>query len=257
MRGAASPNHEYILRAVCQLTAATPAPRILDFGCGHGVLIAKGRAAGIEFWGADAYATKYAAWQEHIDPTARPFIKRNEEGRIPYPDGHFDAAVSNQVFEHIAWPDLTTAMREICRVLKPGGALLTLFPTADVWFEGHMGIYFPHRLRRWPAVQRAYLSACFALGFGYRRKGTAADWATAKHRLLETNVFHHSKQAFTDLAGGVFGSRPRSLAPDYMRFRLAPYGRLVGLTEAPILDGLLSFICHKRAGQVCVVNRQR
>jgi len=83
--------------------------------------------------------------------------------RLPFPDGTFDRIICSEVFEHI--PDDQGAMRELARVLKPGGVLAATVPS---WFPekvcwalsaeyhaplapgGHVRIYteqlFRHRL---------------------------------------------------------------------------------------------------------------
>src|SRR5271166_5045633 len=57
----------------------------------------------------------------------------------------FDMVISNQVFEYI--PDPTRILPEIARVLKPGGQFLALFPFREIWYEGHLGLYFAHWLQ--------------------------------------------------------------------------------------------------------------
>ena len=46
-------------------------------------------------------------------------IKIYDGVNLPYPDNFFDFIYSNQVFEHVRYPDLL--LKSVCRVLKPGG----------------------------------------------------------------------------------------------------------------------------------------
>lgn len=45
---------------------------------------------------------------------------------LPYPADHFDLVICSHVLEHV--PDDRTAMRELCRVLKPDGLAILLVP---------------------------------------------------------------------------------------------------------------------------------
>ena len=49
---------------------------------------------------------------------------------IPYPDNTFDLILSKHVLEHV--PDYPKALREIYRVLKPGGKIIFLIPSLDI-----------------------------------------------------------------------------------------------------------------------------
>lgn len=49
--------------------------------------------------------------------------------RLPFPDDTFDRIICSEVLEHI--PDDTAALRELFRILKPGGRLAATVPT---WF---------------------------------------------------------------------------------------------------------------------------
>jgi ubiquinone/menaquinone biosynthesis C-methylase UbiE len=51
-------------------------------------------------------------------------IRQASVSALPFPDGLFDLVTV--VETHYFWPDLPADMREILRVLKPGGTLVTL-----------------------------------------------------------------------------------------------------------------------------------
>lgn len=48
---------------------------------------------------------------------------------LPYPADHFDLVICSHVLEHV--PDDRRAMRELCRVLRPGGVAILLVPMSD------------------------------------------------------------------------------------------------------------------------------
>jgi SAM-dependent methyltransferase len=226
-------------------------PRVLDFGCGAGRVIATARAAGLDVVGADAYSGKWAWRLDAADPGARDHISQIVDGRLPYPDDSFDCVYANMVFEHIPWSQVPGALREISRVLKPGGYFLALFPTAEIWFEGHLGLYFPHWMSRWPKLQSAYLRACHRIGLGYFGKSmSAATWADKKQRQMTDSVFYHSASSVMKQWAAAFGNVPESLATEYIRFRMGLGGR------ARFLDRALEFVCHKRAAHVLLTTKQ-
>jgi SAM-dependent methyltransferase len=241
---AGSLNYEYALQYAVD---ASPHPRVLDYGCGQGRMVALGVARGLDIYGVDAYDGHYQDWQETVPVDIRDRVTALEDGRIPFGDAWFDVIVSNQVFEHMPTP--INALREIARVLKPGGVFLAIFPHAEVWFEGHVGLYFAHWLARRPHVQRAYLVLCHRLGLGYFRGGGAAAW----QHVLRDVTFYHRRRDIEEWWAQAFGCKPQSLAPDWMAFRIAASRRLAWL--APIARQRwaalpLSLICHLRAGLV-------
>lgn len=254
-----SPNYDFVIDTAVGLAGTGQGARkILDFGCGRGTLIGIGlkRAPAADFYGADTFDGIYANWREKLPEALRGRIGRIEEGRIPFPDGTFDVVVSNQVFEHIREPARSVA--EIVRVLKPGGAFLALFPTADAWFEGHVGIYFAHLLRA-PELQRRYLHLLRSMGFGYYKgKRGIAEWAAHMSGVLQNSCFYHRKRDVDRWWREAFGGPPASLAVDYMRYRLQVHPRLrplAALCEFPPARPLVSFACHKRAGRVMLVRK--
>src|ERR1017187_7126524 len=126
-------NYDYVL-AKCQ--SICPGGRILDYGCGRGDVVIRGRNQGLKLLGVDAFYAGANAKQEAINNglLGTAVLELNERGVIPFDDGYFDLVISNQVFEHVENLDLV--LNEIARVLKPAGRLLALFPSREVIREG-------------------------------------------------------------------------------------------------------------------------
>jgi len=236
--------YEFLAGVISDLTDH-PSPRVLDFGCGKAQLVSMGLAKGLDIWGADTFGYS-GGWKGPALTAGGKRVVDIVDGKLPFPDGHFDLVIANMVFEHVHDP--LAALKEIARVLKPRGRFLALFPTYETWFEGHLGLYFPHWLQGYPALQRAYLRALFALGFGFKRGSmTSAAWADMRQKAMGTSIVYHRERQVMDWWRSVFGKEPRSLAPTYMRSRMRRLGRLP--------DWLLSAICRRRVGLVLLAER--
>ncbi|MFB3785924.1 MAG: methyltransferase domain-containing protein [bacterium] len=98
-----------------------PAPRWLDLGCAYGHLIAQAVERGVEAYGADI--SSYAL-RRH--PPARGRLIRSLAAPLPFLDSRFGVVSAFDLFEHLDDPE--PALREIGRVLKPGGFLLLTTP---------------------------------------------------------------------------------------------------------------------------------
>jgi SAM-dependent methyltransferase len=210
---------------------------ILDFGCGAGGLVAEARAAGLNMQGADVY---YKGSDARAEAAAAGLlgtvVHEIRDGELPFPDGSFDLVVDNQVMEHVEFLD--RELFEIHRVLKPGGTLLSIFPSRDVWREGHIGIPFAHWFRRGSRVRFVYVWALRWLGFGYWKEQSPSrrQWAMDKLGWLDAFARYHSRAEIFDAFGRYFRSRGREA--DYIRYRLcqrpwrAPAARLLDLPPA-------------------------
>ena len=113
-------------RATKQLNLSAGS-KVLDVGCGIGgatfplaeITGPSGLAAGIDISSAMVEAANARSG-------GRPGIefRHGEASAIPYPDHFFDAARSERVFLYL--PDRLAAIREMKRVVKPGGAIALL-----------------------------------------------------------------------------------------------------------------------------------
>ena len=96
------------------LDAIPQASRVLDAGCGEGVLVDE-YAGQLDIIGVDANYS--SARVTHGSVTA-----------LPFPDASFDRALCLDVLEHLAYEEQPRALAEIFRVLKPEGEVLVSVP---------------------------------------------------------------------------------------------------------------------------------
>jgi SAM-dependent methyltransferase len=111
----------------------TGSERVLDVGCGRGLMLigaarrlTTGTAVGIDLWHAEDLsgnrpdATLENAQREGV--ADRVTVQTADMQTLPFPDGAFDVVVSCSAIHNLSKPNArATAIREIARVLKPGG----------------------------------------------------------------------------------------------------------------------------------------
>ena len=104
-----------------------PDARVLDIGCGGGANLAQflklcpqGSVCGIDF-SAESVATSLRKNAGAV-AAGRCEVRQGDVSRLPYADASFDLVTA---FETVYfWPDLPRCLREVRRVLKPGGTFL-------------------------------------------------------------------------------------------------------------------------------------
>jgi SAM-dependent methyltransferase len=102
---------------------------VLDVGCGGGRTVYSiarladlGTVHGVDYSSASVAASK-ALNRVGIE-AGKIVIQNAAVSQLPFPNESFDLVTA--VETHYYWPDLPSDMREIRRVLKPGGTLLIL-----------------------------------------------------------------------------------------------------------------------------------
>jgi ubiquinone/menaquinone biosynthesis C-methylase UbiE len=120
------PIHDAVLDAV-RAIGARPCD-LLDVGCGTGRLLANvaGRWDGVRLTGIDASAEMIAAACRQHEGDARFAFQHGDASALPLPSESFDVVTSTMSFHH--WRDQTGGIREVARVLRPGG----VFVLADI-----------------------------------------------------------------------------------------------------------------------------
>ena len=128
--------------------------RVLDLGCGEGrhligaLLAADVQAIGVDLSHDDLVTgrNKTHDWAESIGEPRRPALTQGSGYCLPFADNTFDAVICSEVLEHV--PVVDKVLKEINRVLRPGGRLVISVP------------------RRWPEQICWYLSADYHLQLG-------------------------------------------------------------------------------------------
>jgi SAM-dependent methyltransferase len=112
-----------------------PGTRLLDLGCGAGrhAFEAARRGARVVALDTDlgelrSVSSMVAAMAEagEIPPAGAAVSAGGDATAMPFPDGSFDVVIASEVLEHI--PADRAALREITRVLAPGGTVAVTVP---------------------------------------------------------------------------------------------------------------------------------
>ena len=102
---------------------------ILDVGCGGGrtiqklaAIAAEGTVFGVDYAAGSVDASR--ANNSRLVEAGRVEIRQASVSRLPFPDATFDLVTA--VETHYYWPDPSRDLREVLRVLKPGGRVVLI-----------------------------------------------------------------------------------------------------------------------------------
>jgi SAM-dependent methyltransferase len=137
---------EVIERVIADLKLPARA-RILDAGCGSGrnmiELVRHGTVSGVELSGPSVEVARARGAGEVIAGSVLD---------MPFDSDSFDLSVCLDVIEHL--DDDVGALRELRRVLAPGGSLLVTVPAYQWLWSGHDEVNHHHRRYTRRSLQR-------------------------------------------------------------------------------------------------------
>lgn len=128
---------------------------VLDVGCGGGRTVQKlaalasdGKVVGLDYSAASVAVSRDTNAKE-IE-AGRVHIEQGSVAALPFADATFDIVTA--VETHYYWPDLPANVREILRVLKPGGMFVLI---AETYRGGPLGLLYGIAM---PLLRAALLS---------------------------------------------------------------------------------------------------
>lgn len=206
--------------------------RILDIGCGDGLLIdslmllaAADGAPSVEIHGFDIGEQGYnedsqlaktisflSARHPDIDWASRiRMLSGNEPWN--YPPGYFDAAVSNQVIEHVH--DLDGLLDNITAAVRTDGASIHLFPLAQCIPEAHCLVPFAHWISSFDA-RANWIALMSRIGIGrYRQDRIVLGHADVRDHARKTAAYIQCWTHYRSFADIARHCRGRGLALSY------------------------------------------
>lgn len=145
--------------------------RVLDAGCGNGDYTRLALQQDVRVWAFDLSPEMVASTERRLSAAglAAEELQVASVVDIPYPDEMFDVVICFAVIDHVPDEHRTEAVRELVRVLKPGGTLYINTPNryAYGWRAGHwlmrrLGM-FPEGKIRW-MTPKELQDLCVAAG---------------------------------------------------------------------------------------------
>ncbi len=127
---------------------------VLDLACGDGNLIDDllVQLPNARIYGVDVCAAEIAIARGRFADESRVTLDIADAAALPYDDNSFDCVIAHQFLNFL--PDIQRYLREIARVLKPGGRLLSVSNRG--WQSDREAIWIKINEAAFDAVKRFY-----------------------------------------------------------------------------------------------------
>ena len=125
--------YDEVLDMAVKIADISAGKRVLDIGTGTGNLAQRCLTRGAMVIGLDPSERMLSKAREKLGTNSKAEFRQVDEPflHIPYPDDFFDAVISTYAYHHIPHRLKPDSVREMVRVLKPGG----LWVLGDLVFE--------------------------------------------------------------------------------------------------------------------------
>ncbi len=120
-----------VRRREVELLDVAPGHRALDVGCGRGETAAEIRERGAEVVAIDYSWDAVVLTSERLDGNGS--VAQANAVALPFRDRSFDRVLLSDVVEHVPWPMAEQLLREVRRILAPGGRVV-VHTAPNLWF---------------------------------------------------------------------------------------------------------------------------
>jgi len=171
-----------------------PGRRVLELGCGTGVFLEQTARSGATIHGLDLSEELLAKARARLAGQANVTLDQGNAEQMPYPDADFDAVYGSSVLHHL---DLDASLREVRRVLKPGGCLVFAEPNA---LNPQVAVMFHLK-----ATKEYFGVSPDEMAFSrFRARGALARAGLSDIRVVPMDFLHPSvPEAWLDAVGGL------------------------------------------------------
>jgi ubiquinone/menaquinone biosynthesis C-methylase UbiE len=186
-------------RREIEMLAPGPGIRVLDAGCGRGEVLLSCAQAGSTVAGIDYAEAAVELSREVLADVEGAVVERGDVTQLQFADDSFDRALLGDVIEHLTPEQADQGLRELRRVLAPGG-LLVVHTAPNLWFLRY----------GWPVAR---------IGMKVLGRGAAAreldDW------IAESKNYHVNEQSARSLGQALrtagFSDVKSWIDPDVLR----------------------------------------
>jgi len=192
-------------RAVAQALELVPGERVLDLAAGTATSSAALARTGADVVGCDFSLGMLRVGKQQGHEGVE--LVAGDALRLPFADASFDAVTISFGLRNTSDPDL--ALREMLRVVRPGGRLVVCEFSSPVW-RPFRTVYLEYLMKALPAVARKVSSDPAA--YVYLAESVRA-WPAQAELAADLAVAGWTEVAWRDLTGGIValhrGVRPR------------------------------------------------
>lgn len=150
---------------------------VLEIGFGNGTFLAFGRERGWRMHGTEVNPGLLACARQ------KNFAVTDTDTLAPFSSESYEMVAAFDVMEHIPIEELPGFLREVRRVLKPGGVFVARFPNGDSPFGRHIQNGDPTHKTAIGSIRARYLTRQAGMDVVYLGHEVHALWTGTGHTL--------------------------------------------------------------------------